>query len=435
MRKWSRRAGLGVAAATAAVMAVTVGGLAGTPTAVAPKTESLEPVSAVGVERLRADVERVPGNYPAWSALGYAYLSEAKATADPSLYARSEAAFERSLQINSEGNADALAGRASLAATQHEFEEALALSQRALEINEYSLAAYGVRVDALNELGRYDEATEAAQRMLDLRPKAVSALTRASYVLELRGGAEGAETLLKQADEAATLPEDKAFARHYLGDMSWDRGDLAGALQYYDSALEADPTYLASSEGRARVLIASGKTEEGLEEYSELVKKQPLPEYLLAYGEALEAEGDEEGAQEQYEVVRAVQKLYAANGQDVDTELAAFEADHGSSGEAAAYAKRAYDKRPDAVFVQSAYATALLADGRAEEALPVAKASVRLGTNEPELHYRLGIVAAAAGDEETAREALRRALELNPEFSPLHAPRAQRALEALGEPQ
>jgi hypothetical protein len=41
-------------------------------------------------------------------------------------------------------------------------------------------------------------------------------------------------------------------------------------------------------------------------------------------------------------------------------------------------------------------------------------------------------VEAAAGDPVAARRALQRALDLNPTFSPLHAPRAEALLERLG---
>jgi hypothetical protein len=42
--------------------------------------------------------------------------------------------------------------------------------------------------------------------------------------------------------------------------------------------------------------------------------------------------------------------------------------------------------------------------------------------------YHAGMSARAAGDAKGARVWLRRALSLNPRFSPLYAPRARRAL-------
>ena len=129
--------------------------------------------------------------------------------------------------------------------------------------------------------------------------------------------------------------------------------------------------------------------------------------------------------------MRATQRLFAAEGADVDLELALFEADHGTPATALGYAEKAYADRPDAVLVQDAYAWALHRAGRSAEALPVAKAALRLGTRLPVLQYHLGAIAAAAGERETARTALTAALRLNPRFDPLQAPEARRLLGSL----
>ena len=65
-----------------------------------------------------------------------------------------------------------------------------------MDINPYSAAALGVQVDALVELGRYEEAERALQRMLDLKPSTAS-LTRASYHRELHGDISGARLALE----------------------------------------------------------------------------------------------------------------------------------------------------------------------------------------------------------------------------------------------
>jgi tetratricopeptide (TPR) repeat protein len=162
-----------------------------------------------------------------------------------------------------------------------------------------------------------------------------------------------------------------------------------------------------------------------------VVERLPAPEHLVALGELLEATGDQQAAEEQYAVVRATQQLYAANGQDVDSELALFEADHGDPAVALRYAEKAYRTRPESVLVQDAYAWALHRAGRSAQALPIARRALRLGTRLPTLQYHLGAVAAAAGDRATARTALTAALTMNPRFDPLQAPQARRLLGQL----
>jgi hypothetical protein len=49
----------------------------------------------------------------------------------------------------------------------------------------------------------------------------------------------------------------------------------------------------------------------------------------------------------------------------------------------------------------------------------------------PFLRYHLGVIAAASGEQATARRALSDALAMNPVFHPLQAPAARRLLKAL----
>jgi len=435
MQRWTRATLSGVAVVGLAAGLLAIGTAAGAPPDAAPDATSAPAVRAAQgstVEDLQRDLDRLPGNYPGWSALGLAYVEQARLTADPTLYAKAEGAFARSLELRPQDNDAALTGQATLAAARHDFAEALALTDRSLAANAYSPTTWAVRSDALTELGRYDEARAAVQRLLDLSPDGVDALTRASYALELRGDVDRARAALEQAAQEATRPADTAFAQQYLGELAWNDGDLPAARAAYEAGLEADPASLALLAGRAKVQAAEGDAVAAAADYRRVVERLPAPEHLVAFGELLEATGEEQDAQEQYAVVRATQQLYAANGQDVDSELALFEADHGDPATAVQLAARAYAARPDAVLVQDAYAWALHAAGRSAEALPVARASARLGLRSPALAYHLGAVEAAAGDPAAARRALQRALDLNPTFSPLHAPRAQALLDRLG---
>jgi tetratricopeptide (TPR) repeat protein len=434
MQRWARAALSGVAVLGLAAGLLAIGTAVGAP----PQTSGEPAVTAPAgdpltqrISALQTGLDRVPGNYTAWAELGYAYLTQARLTADPGLYARAEGAFDKALALRPKDNDTALTGLAALAAARHEFAEALELTDRSLAANDFSPTTYAVRTDALVELGRYDEARVAVQRLLDLQPAGVDSLTRASYALELRGQVEPARLLLEQAAEAASSPADVAFAQYYLGELAWNGNDLAAADAAYEAGLAADPTFLPLVAGRAKVLAAKGDTAAAASEYRRVVEQLPQPEFLVAFGELLEATGQRDAAQEQYAVVRATQRLFAAAGQDVETELALFEADHGTPAAAVASARKAYAKRPDSIFTQDAYAWALHAAGRSAEALPIARRAVRLGLQSPAMHYRHGAIEAAAGNMAEAKAALQKALALNPAFSPLHAPRAQELLESL----
>ena len=435
MRPWSRIAlsvavVVGLAGGLLAVGAAS-GAPGQAPVPAATPAVAVDPLDSA-ILKLQADLDRVPGNFRAWSELGLAYVQKARLTADPGLYTRADGAFAKALELHPNDNDLALTGQASLAASRHDFGGALALTDRSLKINGFSPTTYAVRSDALTELGRYDDARIAIQRLLDLRPGGVDGLTRASYSFELRGDDVRASELLTMATKASRAPADQAFAYYYLGELAWSRGDLDAASAAYEAGLVADPNYMYLVAGRAKVMAARGDTTAAASEYRTAVERLPLPEFLVSYGELLEATGQNDAAQEQYAVLRATQKIYAASGQDVDTELAVFEADHGTPEAALASAKKAYAKRPNGIFTQDAYAWALHANGFDAQALPIAKQSVRLGYRFPAFYYRLGAIALAAGDKATAKSALTKALALNPTFSPLHAPEARALLKTLG---
>ena len=410
------------------------GGPSGTPvpetTSSSVATTSSTDRLATGIAGLQEQLRRVPANDSAWSQLGAAYVQQARVTADPSLYGKAEGAFAESLRLRPQGNDAALAGQASLAAAQHEFTEAVRLCDRALAVNAYSSAALAVKVDGLVELGRYADSRKVLDRLLRLRP-GVDSFSRASYALELQGDVDGARAALERALGVAQAPADQAFVDYYLGELAWNSGDTAAAARSYDDALTADPAYVPPLAGRARAKAARGDVEGALADYRAAVARQPQPGTLVELGELLEANGRTDEAEQQYAVVRATQQLYAASGQVVDAELALFEADHGDPAAAVRLAERAHTARPDSIIAQDAYAWALHAAGRDREALPLARAALRTGLRSASLSYHLGVVEDAVGDRAAAKKGLSRALELNPAWSPLHAPRAQALLDRL----
>jgi uncharacterized membrane-anchored protein len=75
---------------------------------------------------------------------------------------------------------------------------------------------------------------------------------------------------------------------------------------------------------------------------------------------------------------------------------------------------------------------ALTRAGRPREGVALARRALALGSRDPLFLLHAGLAARGAGDRAAARRWLARALADNPRFSPLWAPRARRALRALG---
>ncbi len=384
---------------------------------------------SASAEALQARLRRLPGDWTAWASLGAVYVAQAQASADPTYYGKAEDALRRSRQLQPQDNGDALTGLASLAAARHDFERARALAQRALAVNPYDSTALGLLSDALIELGRYDRAFATVQRMLDLKP-GVPSFTRASYTFELRGDIKGARIALRRALDVAYSSFDTAFALRYLAELAWNNGDLQAASAYVQDGLAQEPGAVPLLAVRARILAARGNVEDALDTWAEVVSRLPQPSYLIEYGELLSSLGRHAEAARQYGVVEATFELFEAQGADVDLELALFAADRGRVRQAVSAARAQWEMRRS-VHVEDAYAWALHVAGRDEEALTHARAGARLGTRSALFAYHRGMIEAALGRDHAAQQSLRAALRINPHFSPLHAPRAERTLAQL----
>jgi tetratricopeptide (TPR) repeat protein len=370
-----------------------------------------------------------PADARAQVVLGFSILQQARETADPTAYGRAEAAFRSALSIEAE-NVQALIGMGSLSLSRHEFSAALTVGKRALALNRFIPSTYGIIGDAQVELGRYDEALVTVQKMVDLRPDLAS-FSRVSYQRELHGDLTGAIEAMQLAVAAAgPATENTEYVRVQLGNLQFASGNLRGAEGSYTQALARLPGYHLALAGLGRVAAARGNLPDAVELYQQAIARLPLPETVIGLGEALQAAGHAGEAADQYALVEAMQQLFAANGVRTDLELAAFFADHGNAHKAVQLARAAYAER-HTIFAADAMAWSLYQADRATAALPFARESLRLGTQSSRLLYHAGMIEIALGHSAAARRHLRRALDLNPAFSPLDGPRAAAALAGL----
>jgi tetratricopeptide (TPR) repeat protein len=381
------------------------------------------------IDRAQATLRRDDANAPLWAQLGAAYVEKSRISGDPSYYDRAQGALERSLEIAPEGNGEALIGLGQLANARHDFGAAREFGEQARILRPATPEVYGVLADAYTQLGDTDAATAAVQSMLDIRP-GLAAFTRASYDLELHGRVDDARGALERALEAAVSPDDVAFCRYYLGELAWNNGDVDGAAAQDAAGLAAAPQNVALAQGQAKVAWAQGRVDEALAAYAALTTRVPLPQYLLEYGELLDAAGRTDEARAQYDVLDAQQTLYAAAGSTDDQVAALIAADHGDPGEALALAQAEWERR-QSVFSADALAWALHVNGRHAEALPYAEQADALGWRSASHAYHRGMILAALGRAAEAVDALTEALAINPNFHPLQAPAARETITAL----
>lgn len=384
------------------------------------------------IEQAQRSLQDNPNDYQKWALLGGAYVEQARITADPSYYPKSEGALQKSLDLNSTDNDLAMTGMGQLSNARHEFATAADWARKALAINEFGSRTYGVLADALTQLGNYDGATQAIQKMLELKP-GVSSFTRASYNLELHGNIDGARAALEQALTSSFSPSDFAFCRLYLGQLAFNQGELDEADKQYDAGLREtadDPNLLY---GKAQVAAARGEVDTALAGYAKVTALRPLPQYLLEYGNYLFSLGRTDEAKVQYGLFETTQQIFKVNGVQDNLSAALLAADQGDgkAAVAAGEAEWALRKNVDAA---DALGWALHSAGRDAEALKYAQQATAIGGRNALFIYHRGMIEKALGQQQAARASLDAALRINPYFSPIHEADAKAALADLGGP-
>ena len=287
---------------------------------------------------------------------------------------------------------------------------------------------YGVIGDALVELGRYDDAFRAFQRMVDLRP-GLASYARVAYARELTGDREGALGAMRLAlDTAAGQPEPTAFALVEIAKLESSLGKQRVAVLHAREALRVLPGYPAARLEVARLDARAGKLDRALAGARRAAEAVPTAESVALLADLLDRAGRTVEARRERKTVTLMDRLLEANGVQVDLESAVYRADLGIAPlETVALARRARADRPS-IYGDDAVGWALARAGRCREALPFAERALRLGTEDPLLLFHRGYAEGCAGNEAARREWYARALQLDPEFSLRWAPVARAAL-------
>jgi tetratricopeptide (TPR) repeat protein len=371
---------------------------------------------------LQARLRQEPRSADAWVALGEAWVRRARAKSDPGHYRSAADCAEAALALApGDRRAEVLRGLVLLDA--HRFEEARQAALALLQRHPLDATALGILSDSLLELGRFEDAVDVTQRMVDLKPNLPS-YARASYLMWLRGDLPGSLAAARLAVDAGGDPESRAWVLVQTALLFWHRGDLDGADAGLDHALAEVPGYPAALAAKGKVALSRGDGRGAQGWLERAFRAAPLPETAWLLGDARRAQGDEAGAREADELV-------VRGGLAFDRRtLALFDATRDRDrDEAVRLAEDERSRRGD-VYTEDACAWALYRAGRLREAGAAAERATRLGTPDARLLYHAGAIRLALGDRRRGLALLRRALALNPAFDPTGAAEARRLLAA-----
>src|SRR5215204_5492518 len=371
-----------------------------------------------------------PKDFDSHINLANAYLQKVREIGDPSLYTKTEDLLDQAQKLDGH-SPEVFATRGTLALARHDFQAALEYGTRAQALDPESARYHGIVGDAQIELGMYDEAIQSYQEMVDRRPDFAS-FSRVAYARELYGDPEGAIEAMEFALQAGSgTPENVAWTHVQLGNLWFTSGKLEEAQKAYGLSTETVSAYAPALAGQAKIATARGDLEQAATRYQQAFNRMPLPEYAIALGDVYAEMGERDKAEEQYDLVRSIDKLLRANGVDTDLEIALFTADHDIDLQTSLEkARAAYDARPS-IHAADALAWTLYKSGNYKEAREYSSEALRLETRDPLKLFHAGMISKAFGEKEQARTFLQQAVDLNPRFSLLYADEAADSLKTL----
>ncbi|HRI14161.1 MAG TPA: tetratricopeptide repeat protein [Verrucomicrobiota bacterium] len=356
------------------------------------------------IRRLQDRVRQARDPGPWIERLGWAFVAKARASFDPGYY-RLASHCADALEQRNPGSPEGQLLRGHILHQEHRFREAEPVARQLAK--ERGLAAdFGLLGDVLMEQGRLNEAAEAYQQMMDLRPD-LHAYARGAHLRWLKGDLAGALELIDMAVGAASpqSPEAAAWVTTRLGQLQLQAGNREAAEQACQAALQFQADYAPALLLRGRLLLGDQQSTEAIAALQQAVRINPLPEYQWTLAEALRA-ADRVDEAEAIEVAldrtgastdpRTYSLYLATTGKfpDLAVRLAAAE----------------LDQRAD-VFTHDAVAWSLAAAGKNSEAWDAMQRALAEGTLEPRLFFHAAIIARKAGHAKEAEIWFERASE------------------------
>jgi tetratricopeptide (TPR) repeat protein len=392
-----------------------------------------------GTARLKTDdhismyetlVKTEPDNLHYQNLLAGAYIQKVRESMDYTYLDRASQILSNVLAQDAK-NYEAARLRTEIALERHEFKLAAEYSAALTEWSPGDSWNWGTLGDAWIEMGNYDKAADAYQKMVNLHPDLAS-YNRAAYFRFINNDVENAVKIMKMAiSSGSVMAENTAWCEVELGKMYMKTGKVTDAEQSFRTALRYFPNYHTALAGLAQARAAQGDWKSAIENMRLAQQSTPLPDYAAALFDYYTAAGQPLEARKQQETIEIIDRLGQAGKEKVNRNLAMIYSDHDwNLARALELAQNELQVRGD-VYTYDALAWALYKNKRYQEAGEAMHKAMRFQTPEPGFFYHAGVIDSALGKKDEAREMLRKALELNPNFDARQAAIAGKALKDL----
>ncbi|HET9955266.1 MAG TPA: tetratricopeptide repeat protein [Polyangiaceae bacterium] len=374
------------------------------------------------IRRLQQVARSRPQQAEAWVELGKAWVIEARRSSDPGFYWNAEACAELALAIDGDSR-PALNLRGLVLLNGHRFRESEALTRSILDRDSDDAVAWGTLSDARLELGDLEGASEAAERMLSIKPNLPS-YSRLSYLRWLRGDEAGALESARLAIDAgggARGTEALAWVLVQTAQLFWQRGDYPGARAGFEQALAVMPEYPPACVGLGKLALAEQQATRAVTWLKLAFSHSALAETAWLLSDALRLTGDSAAAADW------LSKAEALGQHDPRTLSLLYSVQNRNAARALELAEHELEVRAD-IYTLDALAWAQFRLGRYSEARQSIDRARRWGTRDARLLFHQGAIYRAVGELARGREWIATALRLNPYFDVTEAAEARALL-------
>jgi tetratricopeptide (TPR) repeat protein len=390
-------------------LAIPVSGAAGAGEDASPSPAELR------IEAAQKVLQKQPRRHQAYNELALALLRRARETGNNSYYQQAQKAIESSLQIQP-NNFEAGQAHVALLLAEHRYHSALDEAQELNHRMPDAVLVWGYIAEAQAALGNYQQAEEAAQWMMNLRPGNLPAYLCGAALRQDWGDLEEALDFLGKALQQ-TPPfetEETAWILTRMARLNRQMGRSAEAETLLQQALKTFPDYYLSLEELAEVQLAQHRYAEAVELMNTRNRSFPSPSSRLLAARAFELSGRPADASKFYADFEREARSQISMPENANLQLIAYYArDARQPQEALRVARLELADRHD-VWTLDAYAWALHANGKNAEACQQIEKALAVGTRDAVLFYHAGIIEATAGKSVEATHKFEQSLDLNP---------------------
>jgi tetratricopeptide (TPR) repeat protein len=362
--------------------------------------------------------------------LAGAYIQKVRESMDFSYLDRASQILDNVLASDSK-NYEAARLRTEIALERHDFKRAAEYSLSLAEWSPSDSWNQGTLGDAYMELGDYDKAAEAYQKMVSLRPD-LSSYNRAAWFRFVGNDPDNAVKIMKMAISAGSpMAENTAWCEVELGKILLKTGKVKDAAEAYRAALRSFPNYHPALAGLAQTAAAESDWKSAIAGMKAAQAATPLPDYAAALYDYYTAAGETREADKQKEMIFVIDQVGQAAKEKANRNLSIVYSDHDwNPARALELAQNELEVRGD-IYTYDALAWALYKNKQYDAADEAMKKAMRFRTPEPAFYYHAGLIANALGRKDEARDMLKKALALNPHFDTRQASVADKTLKEL----